>query len=167
MTELWLPAVTPPQISEEAHELVIAEVLEKGLIDTSRRAQASLSLEDQALSNYIDKLGHEMSFASPDIPWHKNVLRLGAGLAWRAYRETGYYQAIDEHFATGEILAELDGIPEAYLTSLECDLKLISLIDHSIEDGVEAVLQRVDIKQVLGIGAGCVRFYLQQAVVAA
>ncbi len=167
MSELLIPDTKPPQLSEYARDVVIQKISEKGLINTSLSAREAFSSKYQKLSDYIDILGIEMSFKSKDLHWHKDAIRIGAGLAWYAYYETGFFQNIDTHFDSAETLAKRDGVPETYLSSLVCDQKLTSLINVSIQKGPEMALQRSDIRQVLDIGAGCVRFYLQQAVIAA
>lgn len=164
MTELWTPPANPPQVSNEARAKLTHEFITKGIVEPSLNAHWSLQDSEKQLGNYILQLGSEMHQSQPKIPWHTNVLMVGAGIAWGAYRETGYYQEISEYFAVAELMAEVNGIPDSYICSLADDQNLMSLIDDSLAEGNNMVLQMPDLKHVLSIGAGCVRYFFEQAL---
>lgn len=89
-----------------------------------------------------------------------------------AYRETGYYQELDEDaFEAGAEVAKVIGIPEAYEISCALDPKLSTLlvtVQETPELAEKAAMadMRGGYGQILTMGAGCVRHFLQQKVAA-
>lgn len=170
---LWTPDLAaPPQLSEEAERTVTLKVLEHGVIPVANHALEQLQNEDQAYADYLDRFGFTLNQLSTEGFWPERMLKIGAALTLLAYREASYVPTIDEEAVTiGNMLAQLDGIPEAYLTALTLDQKLNNLTGAIIEapDFSERGMGSTDTggyRQVLEIGAGCTRHYVQQAIAA-
>lgn len=72
----------------------------------------------------------------------------------------------EEILEAGSQLASEQGIPETYLSSLPQDPKL-DYITSAIAEHRDMQDPHGGYQQVLGIGAGCTRYYLQQALAAA
>jgi hypothetical protein len=167
MSELWLPQTTPPQINEEAKILISSQLLEAGVIHTGQLAIEQLQNREQNFGIYLDELGMDLNQASSEGYWPERVLKIGAGLAWLAYRQTGYFQSIDDRLEEAQGLALLDGIPEAYISSLACDQSLSSLMSLAVEDPDFKRPNRFEYQQILDVGAGCVRYYFESTLRAA
>lgn len=167
MSELIIPGVTEPQISEQALGQVSSDVLQKGLFTTALSAASLLVDSELLFAEHMANIANEISVKIPINLWPKKALYTGAGLAYKAYRETGYYHSIDLGFTVTEPTALKDGVTQTYLSSLVCDPILSLLLDISSESKELAPYVGNDMLKTLGIGAGCVRFYLQQAVVTA
>lgn len=149
-------------------------------------AWEELSREDEPLGEYVGQLGNALDTSSTDglhvlIPkskyagseiegyWAQGVLKMGSAIALSAYRETGYHEVVDEQvLQTGVLFAELGGIPHSYAVSSQEDAGLVSLVEVLVEaDELReaAVGPQADVlRNILFIGAGCTRHYLQQAV---
>lgn len=164
MNEFWIPSATPPQVSEEAKLSVTKRLLANGIVKPAVNAFYELTESEELLGNYAAELGAMMGEAGSQIKWHKNVLKIGAGIAYASYRASGYENRIDENFAVAELLAEIEGVPESYIYSLSDDQNLISVLDASISEGTNMVLQRPELRHVLNVGAGLVRFYFEQDI---
>ncbi len=166
MAELWIPQQTPPQISEEAQSVVLSLVLEEGITPIANTALLDLQYSEELLGEYLDRLGYDFNKISAEGFWPERVLKIGASLALLAYRETGYLQTINETaFEQANMIAMLEGIPEAYFSSTYADLGLVQLLDNVIE-APELREEDGGYYQMLTIGAGCTRFYMQQAIAA-
>lgn len=168
MAELWIPEQQPPQVSEAAAATVAVQLLDEGLAATSNAGLDRLQTTQDAFGGYLDRFGFDLNQRFTEGLWPERVLKIGASLAFLAYRETGYFQDIDnDAFQLRQALAELEGIPAAYISSLFADEQLLSVIDTA---QAAPDLQAPDpsaYRQVFGLGAGCMRYYLQAAVVVA
>lgn len=167
MSEFWIPPATQPQVSEQARLRLTEKFLEAGVVRPAVNAFYEMSETEELLGNYALELGAMMGEVGSQIKWHKNVLKIGAGIAYASYRESGYKNRIDENFAIAELMAEIEGVPESYIFSLSDDQNLISVIDTSLSEGTNMVLQRPELRHVLNVGAGLVRYYFEQAIVLA
>lgn len=166
MSNIIIPSNTEPQINEQALDQVSSDVLQKGLFRTGLSAAALLIDNERKFAAHIINIADELT-VEPINLWPRKTLYIGAGLAWKAYRETGYYQRIDDGFTAAKQLEINKGGSHAYLSSLVCDPTLSLLLEISRESKELNSYVGTDMERVLAIGAGCVRFYLQQAVVAA
>ena len=166
MSSFWVPESTPPQVTQIAADAVLLELLDGGVIDTTARYLHRLEEDNELLGTYVDALGLELNKLTDDSDWPRRILRLGAASAYFAYRETGYYQTVTtEAFQIGSQLAALEGVPEAYVRSLVSDPLLESLLS-TVKDTVIVGNEDAGVTQVLHIGAGCTRHFLQQAIAA-
>src|SRR5581483_5489618 len=120
----------------------------------------------EPLGEYVDRLGFCLNNLSKEGPWPDRVVKVGSSLALLAYRETGYYNVIDEEaFQLGCLAAVASGVPETFISSARQDEGLQELVE-----GVLAIPDFTDneggYRQVLEIGAACTRHYMQQALAA-
>lgn len=168
MSELWQPGRLEPQVSDEAGQAVIEQVLAEGPVAVSRGAEERLGCEHEALMGYLDRFGFELNNLSDERFWPERVLKIGASLSLLAYRETGYYQCVGEDkMAISASLAEMEGIPEAYFSSLFDDQGLARLMSGISEARPFVAPDASGYRQILDVGAGCVRYHLQNALAAA
>ncbi len=166
MAELWIPTATPPQLSEEAQTAVLTFVLEEGVTPITKAALRTLQSEQEPLGEYLDRFGFNLNTQSTEGFWPERVLKMGASLTLLAYREMGYLHQIDTtSFEKGSAAALLQGIPEAYISSMYDDVGLVDLI-NTVVTTPELSNSEGGYEQVLAIGAGCTRFYIQQAIAA-
>ena len=169
MSVLWLPETAPPQVSEEAQQTVALRLLTEGIVPISRTALSALETTHEPLATYIDRFGFDLNRFSMEGHWPERVLKIGASVGMLAYRETGYFQTVDEDaFALGAAQAIRDGIPEAYLSS-RCQDQNLQALMSIVADAHELVEPASDsggYQQILDIGAGCVRYYMQQSLAA-
>lgn len=170
---LWTPDIaSPPQLSEDAERSITLQVFERGVMPVANQALELLQNEDEAYADYLDRFGFELNRISSEGFWPERVLKVGAALTLLAYREASYVPVIDEETVNiGNTLAQLDGIPEAYLTALALDQTLGNLTGTILDapDFSERGMGNVatgGYRQVLEIGAGCTRHYVQQAIAA-
>ncbi len=174
MNSLWTPEVEPPQVTQAAEAVILQQTLEHGAVAVAKEGYKLIRTDHEPLVTYLDALGTVLDGQSAEGMWPSRILKLGASISALAYRETGYFHAIDtEALEAGELKARPLGIPEAYAISYVLDPGLQSLtvaVSEVPEFTEGAVVDRRDsggFEQVMNIGAGCVRHYLQQAVHAA
>lgn len=156
-----------PRVSQDARANLSLLMGEKGVPAIVATGREIIRTKHAPLAGYIIRLGQRYNTLSTEGPWPLAALKMGASLSIVAYQDSGYSQEVDEcAIEFGTLLAELDGIPDAYLLSLNADSGLSDVpaevieIDHIRDKGGGIV-------QMLGIGAGCARHYLQQAITAA
>ena len=166
MTFLWTPEHDAPQLSETAKTTVEVLMLEHGVVEVGRFYFSRLDSDHEAFAEYLDRFGDALNNLAPESLWPERTLKTGAVIAMLAYQQAGYLQTIDDQaIAIGEIAADIEGIPDAYSVRLHADPLLVELMgtaqnsrDFKVDEGGYA--------QVLDIGAGCTRHYLQQAIAA-
>lgn len=164
---LWTPENTPPQLNADACQVVLERVEDKGLVEVYVDAAELLSDSEMALAEHLGQMGRTTRpiIAGDVLP--RNGVRIGATLAWLGYRESGYLQTINDSFEVGQMFAELEGIPDAYIASYSGDASLRSLIKSASESSsFNSYIAPVN-EQSKWLGAGCVRFYLHNALIAA
>lgn len=166
--ELWTPDILPPQITPEAKLAVLEQVTGAGISATTGEKIPELQEEQEALALYLDQFGFDLNQRSTEGIWPERALKIGATVAFLAYKESGYTLALDKQtFEMYSMLAELEGIPEAYLTSMHYDFELLDLTLALRASKELETPDRCDgYGQIIGIGAGCRRYYLQQAMAA-
>ena len=165
MSNLWIPEEVPPQVSPEAYQAVSERLLTDGLDRLYSSGARQLDHDQELIGDYIAELGDELSTTN-EIPWRKRVLKIGSAVSLVAYRETGYYQTIDEvALAVGKFVAELDGVPDTYLRSAVEDPVLLEVID-TVLAAPEFSQNSSGFRHALTIGAGCTRHFIQQALAA-
>ena len=166
MSDIWTPGYNPPQVSYEATLAMLEELVEDGYTPLVARGQELLHSAQESLGEYIDRLGFQLNGLSDAGPWPDIMVKIGSAIAMCAYRETGYFQIVDEEiFNVGCLLATIDGIPDTFFTSAQADKSLqtllgnvLSLPDFRDEEG--------GFQQIMTIGAGCTRYFMQQALAA-
>lgn len=169
MSLLWIPERSEPQVTKEAREALTAEFKEAGsivpLIKTGR--EVINNEEHQAFRSYIDELGFDLNCRSLEGAWPHRALKSGGSIAMHAYRKAGYQQNIGEFaLTTGQFAAEIDGIPEAYFSSLNEDFNLTAIMMMVLESDDLRAPDPSGYYEVMGIGAGCVRFYMEKELAA-
>jgi len=167
MTEIFIPHIAEPLISEQALGQISSDILQNGLFTTGLSAVAMLLDNELLFAEHMADIAKGLTIDSPVNKWPAITLYAGAGLAWKAYRETGYYQSIDYGFSNTNDSTVNKRNPKTYLSSLVLDQSLFLLVDISSESKELEKYVGTDKEENLGIGAGCVRFYLQQAVLSA
>lgn len=167
MSSLWLPEQHPPQASAEAVGDILQRVQEEGVTATVADAWTHLEDDDSLVVDHLNRVSRDIE------DWHscgllpERMMKIGASLAWLAYRETGYYQAVDsDSFGVNEMLAQLEGIPQAYFMSLCDDRELMRLLGLAEQAPDLPIAEVHKYREMTDIGAGCVRYYLQGAIAA-
>jgi hypothetical protein len=162
LENLWLPEQTPPQIKPEVTDAILDRILGEGL---TRVYQDSLPAFRDTQALLREQLGKVESNDPEDI---RPILAVRAGtvITVLAYLESGYDQTVDgEAWEIGNMDAELEGVPEAFIKSVFLDNELQRLLDvipetREFQDGAE----KYDYPALLHIAAGSVRHYLQYAI---
>lgn len=166
MNQIWVPEATPPQVSPDAHKKVV-ELVYGNVLNQNWDTYAFLfGNRHEPLMAYMAEFG--LDKPSEDARRDK-VFRIGGVLAGLAYLESGYDLFVDEEtFSAGLSEAESEGIPEAYITKLSVDPNLGRIIED-VTPVADASFAANDesFKDVLGLGAGCVRHYFTSAIEAA
>lgn len=166
MSELWVPAMEPPQIDEDAKNAMLSRLRERGVIKVASVAVTDIRDDHKPYDRHLDRWGRELNGLSEEGIWPLDALKMGAALALAAYREAGYYQTIDDTAVEiGDFVAEMQGVPDIYIMSLNEDLRLQAVI-AAASRAPEFLDDEGGMVQVLGLGAGSARHYLQQAIAA-
>ena len=164
---IWAPETSkPPLLKEKAEQNVLRRIGTEGLTPVTTDGFDLIRLVHQPLGTYLNGLGRELNKLSEEGPWPARALKVGACLAIVAYYHSGYDQHIDEDaLAAGSLLAELGGIPDTFTVSASLDPVLIDF--NRQVTSVDALNDGgAGFAQVVGIGSGAVRHYLQQAIAA-
>lgn len=172
MADLFLPEATPPLVTPEAKDEVSTEILTLGIVGLWEEAVVDFYERQPILfhhilegCNFLDAEGNSINDDRPD-----RVFRTGAVIAERAYVKSGFDLSVDnpDKFDIAFWEAEWTGIPDAYLvkgiadTALQ-DLLAVMLDVPQMQDGAE---EYGGYEQILGIGAGFTRHYLQHELAA-
>lgn len=165
--DLWMPEHTPPQLTPKVTERLRQQIQERGAIEVAIGALSHLQDNQRRLDTYLDEFGFDLNKRSTDVCWPIWALRLGAALATLGYEYSGQSIDVEKTFDLSCELAEMQGIPEAYATSMYSDQGLQDVIKTAFEDSRLTADDGQGLLQVSIIGAGCVRFYLQEALLAA
>lgn len=166
MHNFWVPEITPPQLSREAYENMSLKVLEHGIHDVAHKGLADLQTQHEPFAEYLDRLGFALNNISTEGLWPERTLKIGAAIALLGYQESGYFHLVDQTaLEIGTLIAELEGIPEAFSMSFALDGNLVELLDTT-HDAPDFKADQGGYAQVLRIGAGCTRHYMQQAIAA-
>ena len=164
--ELWIPDHNPPQIDRSDLVSLTNDIRQFGAIEVANGAITRLETSQQRIGAYLDEFGFRLNAINEDY-WPAWALRLGAAIAHWAYDFSNQSIIVDKTFDLSCALAEIQGIPEAYAANMYNDQGLQEIIQIAFED---ERLQKVDgqgLLQVSIIGAGCVRFFMQEALLAA
>lgn len=168
MSNIWRPELQPPLATDDAIQTVMDNVMSEGVFAVTNAVYARLQSEDEPFGEYLDRFGYGLNQVSAEGLWPERILKMGAALAKVAYVKSGYYQVIDSDvFDSGTFLAELWGVPDAYQTSFIEDPGLQKLIRMVLEKAPDLQNEDRGYEQIIEIGAGSTRHYLQPAVLAA
>lgn len=167
MSELWVPTMEPPQIDEDTEREMISRLAELGITGVTDPALPSLRWEHRPFGRYINRWGRNLNELSEEGIWPKQILKRGAALALAAYREAGYFQIIDEDaFEIGALKMVMYGTTETFEISLSEDPRLQEVVAAATDTPELWEDKGGGMGQVLAIGAGSARYYLQQAIAA-
>ncbi|GAC1387208.1 MAG: hypothetical protein NVS1B7_5460 [Candidatus Saccharimonadales bacterium] len=161
MHNLWLPEQKPPQLDERVVDKISMDVLQHGLTKFYVNMLPVVIDNQPLIGEHLDAL--KLNDDQDNRPIR--VLRTSAVVTAYAYLETGYDQPLDHDTLRLSLMdAEIEGIPEAYLTSFCNDQQLQRLtgtlaLASELRDGADLF----DYPKILDIGAGNVRHYLQFA----
>lgn len=163
----WTPEQTPPQISSAALETIVERVRYEGVMPVACSALDKFGDAESDLLDRIDMLSFKQR-DSYKLGVPQRIMRIGASLTWLAYRETGYYQSIDEDTqVVCSLLAEVEGVPETYYQSLWQDLELLKLLGDIKTEPDLAASDDGSYQHLMDVGAGFVRYNLEGALKAA
>lgn len=172
-SDLWTPGFgVPPQVTPDAQISLLNRVIEEGIQPMVDDGLRILREESEPYAEYIDRFGFTLNQLSAEGFWPDKALKIGASLGMLAYRESGYFEAVDDDaFLVASERAKTVGIPEAYTISLIWDGSLINVLD-GLREAPDISETAIDVRhwggqrQIIEMGAGCTRHYLQQALVA-
>ncbi len=165
---IWLPGQEPPQLNPEATEAILVDVLEKGIDTFTSEGRDEIERHHIALAEYLDLLSNSLVAVTEGEKWPDRMLRIGAATAILGYQKAGIDSEIDDQaIERGTMFAEFEGVPDAYVSCLYLDARLAELRSTllTIPDLQNPELDE-PYSRVMDIGAGCTRFFLQQAIAA-
>ncbi len=165
--DLWTPEHALPQLTQETVENLQNYIHQFGAIEIANGALEQLQSRQQRIGAYLDEFGFRLNALSNEDFWPAWALRLGASLAHLAYEDSGQTTTVDKTFDLSHELAEMQGIPDTYTTSMYDDQGLQAVIQTAFEDNRLQMKDGQGLLQVSIIGAGCVRFFMQAALSAA
>ncbi|HSH18017.1 MAG TPA: hypothetical protein VK978_01400 [Candidatus Saccharimonadales bacterium] len=169
MNGIWTPEYNPPQINETALTTVRL-LLDEDYAGTINDATTDLDTRHDAFGSFLDQFGFALNKASEEGIWPAKTLKAAAAVTLLAYREAGIFTVIDEKAVKmGRFTAELYGIPDTYVVSMHDDKGLMRITDAvqekpAFNDSHLAAQHTGGYGQVLQLGSGCARHYLQQAI---
>ncbi|MDB5175337.1 MAG: hypothetical protein JWM81_195 [Candidatus Saccharibacteria bacterium] len=163
MAQLWVPEQTPPQLADTVRQELALQIQEDGIVRTAAVGLSRLQETQAPLAHYVDE--YIYTHAGKDGQTSsKMLMSIGASLAFLAYAESGFDTVIDvQTLEMAKSIAELDGIPESYVCSVQEDATLRALLDETLAlTRIGGFNNDLYSHGVAEIGAGCVRFFLQQ-----
>lgn len=163
---LLIPEKTPPQINTVVAKKLKYQIREFGPIEIATPAAQQLESKQEKIATYLDELGFDLNSIIDEL-WPAWAIRLGASLAYLGYEASQQTTVVDQTFDLSRDLAEIQGIPEAYATNMYNDQELQSIINTAFEDSRLKNIDGSGLLQISIIGAGCLRFYMQEALLAA
>ncbi len=162
MENLWIPEQKPPQIKPEVTDAILDRILGEGLTKVYQDTLPVFRDTQALLREQLKGVKTEgLEDKRPIL-----AVRAATVLTVFAYQESGYDQEVDgEAWYLGNMDAELEGVPEAFIKSVYLDNELQRLLEvipetPEFHDGAE----KYDYPQLLKIGGGSVRHYLQYAI---
>jgi hypothetical protein len=169
MNTLWTPENLPPQLSETA-TVEFQTLLQHDVAPVLNRAFVELEEENEPFATFLDEFGFNLNQASSEGIWPERALKTGAAVTLLAYRQEGITNAVDERaIELGRFVAELHGVPTTYLERALEDSQLqkltTALSKNPLYDESKLIPENQGgYLQVLELGSGCARHYLQQAI---
>lgn len=168
MELLWSPLRNQPQVSPAVETELVSEIAHGGITDVTVEGLKILRRHQGLLLDYLESMGLILNNLTHECGWPSHTLRIGSAVAMYAYYETGYEHNVEsEAVNMGYLAAQIEGIPKAYFSSLGRDDKLAKIMEATTKSSTFDAPDSDGYKQVLDIGAGCVRFFMEQALAAA
>lgn len=162
MRDFWLPEHNEPRLTLAAERMVVDRIMGEGVGPVSQTALDRLQNDNEPLGAYLDELGFDLNRQSDEGFWPERVLKIGASLTRLAYHESGYPGQMDEGTLGLSIeLAQFDGIPRAYLTSVFDDFVLKRLMGDVFLAPDFRAPEDTGYLSALDLGAGCVRYHMR------
>jgi hypothetical protein len=172
MTTLWTGEHEPPQLSEEAKSRFVGDITQQGIVAATFDERLAFTNSDNPLGIYLDQLGMIVN-VNDNSAWPDQAIKIGAACAIFAYRKDGLSLDFDaDQVGISVALAEMEGVPEAYVTSLYADVALSSVIRLV----GERAMSKFDAKSPsryspfkrlegsIGLGAGFVRYHIRNTL---
>jgi hypothetical protein len=162
MSLLWVPEQTPPQLSDDVRTEIARQIQEDGIVLTAAAGLAQLQDTQAPLAHYVDE--YIFDHAGKDAQASsRTLMSVGASLAFLGYMESGFNKVVDPTtLEMTKSIAELGGIPESYVCSAQEDATLKALLDDALALTRIVGFKDVHSQGAAELGAGCVRFFLQQ-----
>jgi len=167
VNDLWMPENNPPQINSGVAVDLQAQIKRHGAIAVANGARSQFEATQHRLDVYLDEFGFDLNDMSSEGFWPAWALRFGAALASLGYMQSKEAVTIDKTFDLSRELAELQGLPETYVISMYGDQRLLSVLRTVFEYSDLQTDDGQGLEQISIIGAGCVRFHMQEALLAA
>lgn len=160
---LWTPQHIPPQLTSTGHDELLNQMLENGPVDLAVKAFDELRDSQPDFCFYLDEMALVLNSLSKEGPWPVRALRVGAALAYLGYQYSQQLVDIDETLDLTKEAAFREGVPEAYAANVYKDRLLADVIDAACEPA-----ERKDgFFQISNMGAGCLRFHTERALLVA
>lgn len=168
MTDIIIPRHNPPQVATAVREKLANDMLAHGLWNLWDTALPVFSIKHRDLKDFVASFVFEQSGTLIEDERPRRAFRVGAVVAGLAYLQSGFDQNVEgDVFSLANLDAKLEGIPDVFVLSYAVDPELQNLVSlmldtPEMQDGAELG----SYEQILAIGAGCTRHYLQYAVAA-
>ena len=162
--ELWIPENSPPQLEGEVAEILMDELDREGVQTVVQEIIDEFASTQGRLDYYLDEYGFELNRLSREDFWAAPVFRLGAMLAYLGYKLSDRVVPLEETLDLTIDLAAIQGLPDIYAISLYTDTKLQKLVDQAFTDFRMEQSEGDGYHQVAILGAGCMRFHMQEAI---
>ncbi len=166
-SEFWLPEKTPPLLDRAVAEQLTKKIRQDSVMAIAAEAEKEFDNSQPRIRAYLDELGFELNAIANDGPWPAKVLAIAAALAYLGYERSRQITNVDRTFDLSRVLADIQGVPAAFIISASGDPVLSDVFTVAFTDPRLREVNGDGYLQVAGIGAGCVRFYLQEAMLAA
>ncbi len=162
--ELWLPDNSPPQILPSVVDDVNSLIIEHGAIAIVNTAAKQLETNQDCIQSYLDEFGFELNKKSTEGFWPYLALRVGAALAYLSYAKSNLTVPVEKTFDSSKDIAEFNGIPESFIISAYEDVGLQSILATAFQEKTLQAEDDMGLQQVATIGAGCIRFFIHEAL---
>lgn len=162
---LWLPEEQPPLLDPEVAGELTKEIREAGVLAIAAGVESEFDTTQSRVRAYLDEFGFELNgFAYAH--WPARVLEVAAALTYLGYKRSGQVVATEGTFDLSREIANIQGVPDAYAVSAVSDPALYTVVTEAFTDPRLKEVEGDGYLQIAGIGAGCMRFYLQEALLA-
>ena len=165
--ELWLPdKSSPPQVPPEVVGSIGNLITENGTIEVAKSAAQQLENDQEEIQSYLDAYGFQLNSETSEGFWAHPALKIGASIAYLSYSQIYSLNdlGIGATFDTSRDIADLYGVPDTFISSLYDDTGLQSIIMTALKSRDLNQECGTGIEQIATIGAGCVRFFVHEAL---
>ncbi len=162
--ELWLPDNNPPQVLPAVAHDIKTQIRQHGGDEITCYGLAQLETDQMPFRSYLDEFGHDLNQQADEGIWPYLALIRGAALAYLSYAASDFKVVFDDSFDVIRDYAEISGVPGTYAISAQEDTNLNSILDTALRDmDISSVLSS-RLHAVYKIGAGCMRFFMKEAL---